>query len=113
MRVLVCGSRHFNDAELMEDVLKEFNISCVIEGEARGADTLARKYAERHGIHVDAFPAQWDLHGKAAGPIRNTQMLRVGKPELVIAFKGPSSRGTQNMIDQAMKAGIETKVIDI
>lgn len=113
MRVLVCGSRHFNDKELMEDVLKQWDISCVVEGEARGADTLAREYAERHGLDVLPFPALWDKHGRAAGPIRNRQMLVEGKPELVIAFRGPNSRGTQNMIDQAKKAGIEVVVVDI
>jgi len=113
LKVLVCGSRHFNDERLMENVLKQYDISCVIEGEARGADTLARRYAERQGISVDAFPAQWDLHGKAAGPIRNTQMLRIGKPDLVIAFLAKDSRGTKNMIDQARKAGVNTIVVDI
>lgn len=113
MRVLVCGSRHFNNEELMEDVLKQFNITTVIEGEARGADTLARKYAERHGLDVLPFPAQWDLHGKAAGSIRNTQMLKEGKPELVIAFLHEDSRGTLNMINQAERAGIQTEVIRI
>lgn len=113
MRVLVCGSRHFNNKDLMEDILNDYNVSTVIEGEARGADTLARRYAERHGIPVDRYPALWDKHGKAAGPIRNAQMLTEGKPELVIAFRGPNSRGTQNMIDQAKKAGVETVVVNI
>lgn len=113
MKVLICGSRHFNNPELMEDVCKRFKISCVIEGEARGADRLARDYAERQGIPVLAFPAQWDLYGKAAGSIRNTEMLRVGKPEMVIAFRGPNSRGTQNMIDQATKAGVPVEIVDI
>jgi hypothetical protein len=113
MRILVCGSRHFTHAELMEDVLKQWNIHTIIEGEARGADTLAREYAERHGIHVLAFPAQWDTHGKAAGPIRNAQMLREGQPELVVAFRGINSRGTQNMINQAEKARVEVYVVDV
>lgn len=113
MRVLVCGSREFNDKELMEDVLEELYITCVIEGEARGADTLARKYAEGHGIPVDAFPAQWDVYGKAAGPIRNTQMLRIGKPELVVAFWDGWSKGTRNMIKIAKQAGIAVKVVDV
>ena len=113
MKVLVCGSRNFKDKELMEDVLKQWDICEIIEGEARGADTLAREYAERHGLDVLPFPAKWNEYGKAAGPIRNAQMLTEGKPDLVIAFRGPNSRGTQNMIEQARKAGIETKVIDI
>lgn len=114
MKVLVCGSRHFNDYELLEKTLEALpTISCIIEGEARGADKLARKYAEGRGLDVLPFPALWNKHGRAAGPIRNTQMLVEGKPELVIAFKGPNSKGTQNMIDQATKAGIKVKVIDI
>ncbi len=113
MRVLVCGSRHFHDKELMEDVLKEWNIRTIIEGEARGADTLARQYAEKYGIDVCPFPALWDKHGRAAGPIRNTQMLREGKPDLVVAFLAKDSRGTQNMIDQAMKAGIDVRIVEI
>lgn len=113
MRVLVCGSRYFNDYELLEKVLDEYSISTIIEGEARGADRLSRLYASRHEIPYQAFPAEWNKYGRAAGPIRNTQMVVEGKPDFVIAFRGPNSRGTQNMINQARKAGIETKVIEI
>jgi len=113
MRVLVCGSRHFTDYELLKETLDAYEISTLIEGEARGADTLARTYAERRGVDVLPFPARWSEHGKAAGPIRNTQMLKEGIPELVIAFRGPNSRGTQNMIDQAVKAGVEVKIVEI
>ena len=113
MRVLVCGSRHFNDYELLEKTLETLGITTIIEGEARGADALARRYAERRGLDVLPFPALWDKYGRSAGPIRNAQMLSEGKPELVIAFRGPGSRGTQNMIDQAKKTGIEVRIIDV
>lgn len=113
MRVLVCGSRHFNDYEKLKEVLDGYPISTIIEGEARGADKLSRLYAERHRIPCLPFPAQWGKFGNAAGPIRNKQMLVEGQPELVIAFRGPNSRGTQNMINQAEKAGIPMKVIEI
>lgn len=113
MRVLVCGSRHFNDSKLLEEVLNGYPITTVIEGEARGADTLSRIYAEHRGIPVERYPADWNLYGKRAGPIRNTAMLTKGKPDMCVAFRGPNSRGTQNMIDQAQKAGVETRIIDI
>lgn len=113
MRVLVCGSRHFNDVPFIEGVLDDLPITSIIEGEARGVDTIARCYGERRKIPVVSFPAAWDEHGKRAGPIRNAQMLREGKPELIVAFRGPNSRGTQNMINQARKAGVEVMVVDI
>lgn len=113
MRVLVCGSRHFNDYELLERILDEYDITEVIEGEARGADTLSRIYAEHRGISVRGFPADWALLGRRAGPIRNRQMLTEGKPDCVVAFRGPNSRGTQNMIDQATKAGVPVRIIEI
>jgi hypothetical protein len=61
---------------------------------------------------IKPYPADWDKYGKAAGPIRNKQMLDEGNPEKVIAFRFKNSRGTQNMINQAEKAGIKTIVID-
>lgn len=112
MRVLVCGSRHFKDEDLMEKVLDEFRISTIIEGEARGADVMARQYGERRNIPVEPFPADWNKYGKAAGPIRNSQMLKEGRPDLVIAFKYEGSRGTQNMIDQAKRKGIEVHEVN-
>lgn len=113
MRVLVCGSRHFNNYNLLEKELETIPITTVIEGEARGADTLARVYAERHGLDVLPFPADWNKHGRAAGPIRNTQMLVEGKPDLVVAFLAPNSRGTKHMIEIAQKAGVEVKIVEV
>lgn len=114
MRVLVCGSRHFNDYEKLKTVLSAHSDTKeIVHGCARGADTLAGRYAKENNLPVHEYPADWDKHGKAAGPIRNTQMLREGTPDMVIAFRGVNSRGTQNMINQAMKAGIETRIYDI
>ena len=111
MKILVCGGRDFNDAELMEDVLKEYYITEIIEGEARGADALSRRYAEHHGIPVRAFPADWKTYGKRAGYIRNSAMLSEGKPDCVVAF--PGGKGTEMMIKLAKKAGIEVRIIEI
>lgn len=113
MRILVCGSRHFNDYDLLKKTLDDFSIDTIIHGDARGADRLSGRYGEENNIPVLRFPALWDLHGKRAGPIRNAQMLREGNPDYVIAFLAPDSRGTKNMIDQAEKAGILVEVISI
>lgn len=117
MRVLVCGSRHFNDYERLkadlDRVLDKTTVTEIIHGDARGADRLSGRYGAELGIPVRRFPALWELHGKRAGPIRNLQMLREGNPDCVVAFLAVDSRGTANMIAQAEKAGVKTIVINI
>lgn len=120
MRVLICGSRHFNDYKKLREELDEWRFKNtgrefteIIHGAAKGADTLAGEYAEEYGISVRAFPALWDKQGKSAGPIRNALMLSEGKPDIVFAFRGLNSRGTQNMINQSLKAEIEVRIIPI
>lgn len=108
MRVLVCGGRDFNEYESLEYFLDAFraenDVSVVIHGAARGADSMAGEWAKSRGIPVIVFPADWNRHGRAAGPIRNKKMLDEGKPNLVISF--PGGRGTANMMEQARAAGV-------
>ncbi len=105
MRILVCGGRDFNNYEAMEDVLKQYEITTLIQGGAKGADALAKKYAKGSNIEMLEYPADWNKYGFAAGPIRNKQMLDEGKPDLILAF--PGGKGTANMKEQARIAGIE------
>lgn len=114
-RILICGDRFWADKELIRAALEEFgleNIECVIEGEAPGADSLAREAAEELGIPVLKFPADWKKFGRAAGPIRNQQMLNEGKPTLVWAFHDhiEASRGTADMVRRANKANLEPAI---
>lgn len=108
MRVLVCGGRDFNDALTLGSWLggihKQHGISLLIEGGARGADFMARKFAEWQGIPTKTFEADWEGDGRAAGPLRNKRMLDEGKPDLVVAFDG--GKGTANMVKQARLAGV-------
>lgn len=114
MRVLVCGGREYSDADKMDRVLTDMHavtpFSILIYGMARGADDLAKMWAAARGVERLGFPANWERDGRAAGPIRNKQMLDKGKPDLVIAF--PGGRGTQNMIKQAYAANVPVCVID-
>ena len=112
MRLLVCGDRNWWDALTIRTELFSRMPSVVIEGEARGADTIAREEAESLGIPVEKYPADWEKHGRAAGPIRNKQMIDEGKPDFVLAFHDDyeNSRGTRNMVSQAQDRGIPTTV---
>lgn len=113
MRVLVCGGRDYSDRE---KVIKELTLLrasrhqlIIIEGGARGADALAAEFAKNYWIPHVQYKADWEKHGKAAGPIRNKQMIEEGKPDLVLAF--PGGRGTANMIAQAKAAGIPVREV--
>jgi hypothetical protein len=76
----------------------------IIHGAARGADLLADDYARERGLRVIRYPADWNTHKKAAGPIRNRLMLTESQPHVIIAFEG--GNGTADMIRQGKKAGV-------
>lgn len=109
-RVLVCGGRRFDDEGMFLSAMNQALIAVwdqitVIHGAASGADSLADKWARLLGWPVLEFPADWQAHGKAAGPIRNQRMLDEGRPDLVVAF--PGGRGTADMVRRAKAAGVE------
>lgn len=122
MKVLICGDRNFTDynkfcteLDYISEVYDFDNKQpiTIISGEARGANTLAKQYAVECGWEYEGYPADWNTYGKGAEPIRNRQMLVEGIPDLVIAFLAKDSRGTKNMIDQSVKAGVKIEVINI
>lgn len=108
LRVLVCGGREWTDIRATYQVLdrlhKTRGIDAVIEGDARGADRLAGYWAQKNSVDLLIFRADWDRNGKAAGSIRNQQMLDEGKPDMVVAF--PGGRGTADMIRRAKRTAI-------
>lgn len=112
LRVLVCGGRDFTDAETVRRVLDALHasegVACVIQGVAKGADALAAQWARDVGVFpVQTYHADWRLHGRAAGPIRNARMLAEGRPDLVLAF--PGGRGTKDMTTRAQLAGVPVR----
>jgi len=111
--VLVCGDRDWIDEGLIEKRLSQLPPgTTIVHGAARGADTLAGTVAKRLGFKVIPMPAKWTLYGKAAGPIRNREMLDL-KPRLVIAFHPnlERSRGTKDCVTEAKRRGITTELI--
>lgn len=127
-RILVCGGRKFGQVSLdippenlaeavhnaqveqaflaatLTKIKERADIEVLIEGNAKGADKLAGKWADENHVAHLTYPADWDKHKKAAGAIRNQQMLDEGKPTLVIAF--PGGDGTKDMVRRAKKAGL-------
>ena len=117
-RVIVTGSRNFANRYAIAKALSNVQSrACgelvIFHGAARGADSLAAKWAEEHGVECNAHPADWNRHGKAAGVIRNQAMLDIADPHLVLAFPaGPKSPGTRHMIESADIAGYPVEIAD-
>lgn len=115
MRVLVCGSAPRRDRPGWEDRDLLFSsldtlaatATTVVEGEAEGADRMAAEWAAERGIPVERHPAHWERYGRAAGPMRNREMLQP-VPDMVVAFSRwePPTSGTADMLAQAHRAGV-------
>jgi len=113
LRVLVCGSRYYTDYRKVLEQLRKLNAELVISEACRGADFLAVKAAKSCGIPYVEFPAEWERFGKSAGPIRNTKMLKGGKPDFALVFHPDvaSSKGSKHMLSLAKKAGIPFLIV--
>lgn len=114
-KVLVCGSRDYDDRDKVYHVLDAYlarigHTMMVISGGARGADELAREWAVDRKVDHMVLYAKWQLSPKGAGPIRNRRMA-AKKPRLVLAFSKDfdNSRGTADMIKVAEKLEIKVK----
>lgn len=113
---LICGGRNFTDQAMFDDAMARLTgmwgcPSKIVHGAAQGADSMADTWGKRMHIAVVAVPAEWSTHGKAAGPIRNEEMLYLHKPKRVIAF--PGGVGTADMVKRAKKHVGRIDVIEI
>lgn len=128
VKILVCGDREWKDANFMRETIidviadssllftypEDFKFT-LIHGDASGADKMSEIVTNDFSARADVlrFPAKWEEHGHAAGPIRNQQMLDESKPDLVLAFHndiGKKHCGTFDMIRKANKAGVEVRL---
>ena len=135
IRVIVAGSRDFNDYELMKNQLDIIfqNVSpnvIIVSGKARGADTLGEKYADENGLQKAPFPADWKnleapgavikqgLYGPynaKAGPDRNIKMAEYAAEQgngAVVAFWAGDKGGTYHMIKTGKEYGLQVRVIE-
>lgn len=115
-KVIIAGSRTYSDFEKLCqvcDYLLQYksDIEIVSGHHKDGADKLGEEYAKQRGYPVQQFPADWDRHGRAAGPIRNSEMAEYG--DALIAFLDEGRcRGTKDMIYQAKEKVLLIRVVD-
>lgn len=105
MIVLVCGGRDYADYERLSLALDNLphRPAIIVQGGARGADTLAGRWAREHNIHCAEVQAMWDAFGKGAGGKRNAAMLDL-KPDYCVAL--PGGTGTEDMVHRCEQAGV-------
>ena len=113
LSTIIAGSRTYTNKSAVWDIVDRcpWEIDEVVCGEAAGPDTLGRQWAERFGVNIASFPADWDTHGRAAGHIRNKEMAK--HAQAAIVFWDGKSRGAKNMIDEALSAGLHLLVVRI
>lgn len=110
LSVVVAGSRSISEyvstegagvlvANAIEE--SEFAVNEVVSGTARGVDQVGEKWADKRGISIEHFPADWDEHGRAAGPIRNQEMVEYA--DAVVAVHVGASKGTADLIEKARR----------
>ena len=96
-------------------------VHLLLHGGARGADASIARAAHQLGWSALVMPAEWRRHGRAAGPIRNRELLElavaraeahtspgVSTSVLVVAFPGGS--GTASLVREARRMASSSPV---
>lgn len=106
MKIAIIGSRTITNYNLESIVSDE--VTEIVSGSAKGADTLAREYAEKHGLKYTEFLPDYSRYGKAAPIVRNKQIADYS--DKVIALWNGKSKGTKSVIDYCRKENIEIEI---
>lgn len=110
LRYGIIGSRTFFDYDLLKNVLQKHYISQIVSGGARGADSLAIRYAIEASIPYIEFIPDYKKYRKKAPFVRNK--LIVNASDIIIAFWDGKSTGTKHSLDYAKKLAIKSIVIE-
>ena len=102
MKIVVTGGRDYDDWAMVDEVLTRLNPSHIYVGDCpTGVDKMVQDWADLYKVNYTIFTANWDKFKKAAGPLRNTEMLKkAGDKATVIAF--PGGKGTDNCVKTAV-----------
>lgn len=115
MTVIVTGSRSYRRGRTIQRVIESVMPDEIIEGGEDGADRYARASGHVRGCDVVTVWANWKKHGRAAGPIRNSKMLKLLLQHVerrVLAFPLDGSIGTWDMVRKADREGVRVTVYD-
>lgn len=113
MKLAIVGSRSFDDYKLLQRTLKKYEpkVTHVISGGARGADSLAEKWAQENNKELTTFIPDWDTHGNSAAWKRNNKIVEAA--DGVIAFWDGKSKGTQHSFKICKRTNTPLKIVKI
>ena len=137
IRLIIAGSRGFTDYQMFTNTTLSVMQSLgwdptrpaegvvIIQGEAKGPDTMAREFAIEYGVPFESYPADWEdvtapgavlkvnrlgrQYNAAAGQQRNGRMAETGT-HLLLFWDG-RSKGSDNMFKQARANALDYLVI--
>ena len=114
MNIAIIGSRNFSNYSFMKkcilNIIDVNIIDYIVSGGAKGADSLAETFAQEYNINTMIFKPNWQKYGRAAGVIRNTDIIN--NADIVIAFPIGDSKGTYNSINKAKKANKKVYIFE-
>ena len=112
IKLIIAGGRHghirIDQLLVLDYIVDSIRPVEIVNGGATGIDEDARNWAKQRKLPLSVFPADWETHGRSAGPIRNKEMAEYA--DALIAF--PGGRGTENMRGEARSAGLPILVIE-
>lgn len=107
MRLIIAGSRTVTSEAIVREafawsLFDWAEITLVLSGACTGVDIIGENIARNKRVRVQCFPAIWKDHGRAAGPIRNAEMVK--QADGLLAVWDGESHGTKDIIQKALDA---------
>lgn len=107
-RALKIEPRH---QAFLDAMLEALGVSEVFHGGNGNVDLFADRWALELGLPRRVFNADWKTFGRAAGPMRNQEMIKALPPgSVVLAF--PGGKGTASTVRYAQRAYIPVYFYD-
>lgn len=120
MNIIIAGSRDVGISlreknqvfSILEKIFLNLKLEeppIIFDGDCSGVDACGKEYGNKMGWKVRTFKADWLNLGKAAGPLRNQQM--VSEADMIIVIRAKNSKGSKDVLARAKNKGI--KFIDV
>lgn len=111
----IVGSRNFNKWDLLVSEMNKIidtygHPDSIISGGAKGADSMAEKWANNNGCKMVIHRALWEIYGKRAAYLRNKDIVR--DSDILLAFPSKNGRGTQMTINLSQKKEMQIIIVD-